>query len=156
MPGRSADTGHSEALGQVAPAAEPDAAEPRDLPGELTAVPTPARRMRRGAHRCLMWVGSFAAALILVFGFGLWRLVQGPVELGRLTPYVEEVLNRSADGYHVAISGVRFAIDRGSRQLELHIAGVRVSVGKGRARAARKRRGAAARVVGSERREQHR
>ncbi len=83
--------------------------------------------MRRGAHRCLVWAASFVAALILVIGFGLWRLVQGPVELGRLTPYVEEALNRSADGYHVSISGVRFDIDGGSRQLDLHIAGVRLS-----------------------------
>ena len=83
--------------------------------------------MRRGAHRCLIWVASFAAALILVIGVGLWRLAQGPIELGRLTPYVEEALNRTADGYHVAISGVRFAIDPGSRQLDLRIAGVRLS-----------------------------
>ena len=131
MPGRSGDTGHSEARGQVGPADGLDAAEPRDTPGEL--VP-PARRlrpsalrMRRGVHRCLVWVASFAAALILVVAVGLWRLAQGPVELGRLTPYVEEALNRSADGYRVAISGVRFAIDRGNHQLDLRIAGVRLS-----------------------------
>jgi len=131
MPGRSADTGHSEALGQVGPVAGLDTIEPRDPPGELapsaSRLRPSARRMQRGAHRCLIWVASFAAVLILVIAFGLWRLVQGPVELGRLTPYVEEALNQSAEGYHVAISGVRFAIDRGTRQLELQISGVHLS-----------------------------
>ena len=98
MPGRSADTGHSEALGQVGPATGLETIQPRDPPGELapsaSRLRPSARRMRRGAHRCLIWVASFAAVLILVIAFGLWRLVQGPVELGRLTPYVEEALNR--------------------------------------------------------------
>ena len=83
--------------------------------------------MRRGAHRLLVWLGSLAAALILVLGFGLWRLIQGPVELDRLTPYVEEALNRSVDGLHIGISGVRFAIDRTNRQVDLQIEGVHLS-----------------------------
>jgi hypothetical protein len=60
-------------------------------------------------------------------GFGLWRLIQGPVELDRLTPYVEEALNRSAEGLHIGISTVRFAIERNSRQLDLRIGGIRLS-----------------------------
>ena len=131
IPGRSTDTDYSEAPGQVGLAAGLDAAEPRDPPVQRVR---PARglhpsrlRTRRGAHRVLGWLASIVAALILVVGVGLWRLAQGPIELGRLTPYVEEALNRTADGYHVAISGVRFAIDPGGRQLDLRIVGVRLS-----------------------------
>ena len=83
--------------------------------------------MRLGAHRLLVWLGSLVAALILVIGFGLWRLIQGPVELDRLTPYVEEALNRSAAGLHIGISGVRLAIDRINGQLDLRIEGVHLS-----------------------------
>ena len=49
------------------------------------------------------------------------------VELDRLTPYVEEALNRSIDGLQIAISKVRFAIDRDNRQLDLRLEGVRLS-----------------------------
>ena len=83
--------------------------------------------MRRGARHCLVWLGSVAAALILVIGFCLWRLMQGPIELDRLTPYVEEALSRSTDGLQIAVSGVRFAIDRDNHRLDLQLEGVRLS-----------------------------
>jgi Protein of unknown function/AsmA-like C-terminal region len=83
--------------------------------------------VQRRAHRCLVWLGSFAAALILIIAFGLWRLIQGPIELDRLTPYVEEALSRSTDGLQIAISKVRLAVDRDNRQLDLQLEGVRLS-----------------------------
>ena len=83
--------------------------------------------MRRGAHHVLLWLGSIAAALIIVIGFGLWRLMQGPLELDRLTPYVQQALNRSTDGLRFSLSGVRFAIDRDNHQLDLQLEGVRLS-----------------------------
>ena len=65
---------------------------------------------------------------MLLVGLGLWRLTQGPIELDRLTPYVEEALNRSAgSGLHIAISRVRLAIDRNNRALDLQVDGVRLS-----------------------------
>ncbi len=135
MPGRSGDTGRLEACGQDRPATVPEAGGLYGRPREPTGPPRRRRpaavRMRRGAHRLLVWFASVAAALTLLVGFGLWRLTQGPVELGGLTPYVEEALNRSADGFHVSISAVRFVIDRTSRQLDLQISGVRLSRGDG-------------------------
>jgi AsmA-like C-terminal region/Protein of unknown function len=83
--------------------------------------------MRRGARHCLVWLGSVAAALILVIAFCLWRLLQGPIELDRLTPYVEEALSRSTDGLQITVSGVRFAIDRDNHRLDLQLEGVRLS-----------------------------
>ncbi len=65
--------------------------------------------------------------MILLAGFGLWRLTQGPVDLARLTPWVQEALNRSAGELHVAVAGVRFGIDRDTHQLDLQLDGVRVS-----------------------------
>ena len=82
---------------------------------------------RRRAHRCLGWLGSIATALILITGFGLWRLMQGPIELDRLTPYVEEALNRSTDEVQVTLSGVRLAIDPSDHRLDLQLEGVRLS-----------------------------
>ena len=89
MPGRSGDTGHSEALGQVGPACRAGrrrAARPAGA--RSTGCAHPSRcGCGVGPHRCLMWVASFAAALILVVrGSACGALVQGPVELGRLTP----------------------------------------------------------------------
>jgi hypothetical protein len=87
--------------------------------------------VQRGAYRCLVWLGSFAAALILIIAFGLWRLLQGPIEFDRLTPYVEEALSRSTDGLKIAISRMRLAIDRDNRQLDLRLEGVRLSLPDG-------------------------
>ena len=81
---------------------------------------------RRRAHRCLGSLGSIATALILITGFGLWRLMQGPIELDRLTPYVEEALNRSTDEVQVTLSGVRLAIDPSDHRLDLQLEGVRL------------------------------
>ena len=36
---------------------------------------------------------------------------QGPIDLDRLTPFVQEALNRSAGGLNIAISGARLGID---------------------------------------------
>jgi len=65
-----------------------------------------ARRVGRGAHHLLRWIGSFAAVIILVLLFGIWRLMQGPIELNWLTPYVEAAFQRSGIGLKMAISGV--------------------------------------------------
>jgi hypothetical protein len=83
--------------------------------------------VQRRAHRCLVWLGSLAAALILIIAFGLARLIQGPIELDPLTPYLEEALSRSTDGLQIAISRVRLAVDRDNRQLDLRLEGVRLS-----------------------------
>jgi uncharacterized protein YhdP len=85
----------------------------------------------RSAHRILAWLGAFTAASILLCGFGLWRLLQGPIDLDRLTPLVAEVLNRSAGGTHIMISGGRLGIDRETRQLDLRLEGVRVAQSDG-------------------------
>ena len=74
-----------------------------------------------------MWLGSIAATLIIVIGFGLWRLMQGPIELDRLIPYVQQALNRSTDGLRFSLSGVKFAIDRDNHRLDLQLEGVRLS-----------------------------
>ena len=89
--------------------------------------PSLSTRMRRGAHRFLVWLGALAAALILIAGAGLWRLMQGPIDLDLLTPYIQEALNRSVGGLRIAISGGRIGINRETHRLDLWIEGVRIS-----------------------------
>jgi len=130
VPDFSGDTGRFDTSGQAELAARSDARGQLAVPDEPAGRKrrqSAAMRMRHGAQRLLIWLGALAAALILVIGFGLWRLIQGPIELDRLTPYVEAALNRSADGLHIGISAVRFAIDRNGRQLDLQIERVRLS-----------------------------
>ena len=90
-----------------------------------------ARRVGRGAHHLARWLGSIAAVLILVAGFAIWRLMQGPIALDWLAPYVEAGLERSGFGLKVAIAGVRLAIDRPTHQLHLWAEGVRLSLPNG-------------------------
>ena len=66
--------------------------------------------------------------LILLTLFGIWRLMQGPIELNWLTPYVQAAFDRSGIGLKVAISGVRLGIDRSAHQLDLRAENVRVSL----------------------------
>jgi len=69
--------------------------------------------------------------LILVVGAGTWRLLQGPIELDRLIPYVQEAFERSGAGLGVAVSGVSIAIDRQTHQLDLRINDVRLALPNG-------------------------
>jgi uncharacterized protein YhdP len=57
--------------------------------------------------------------------------MQGPIKLDRLTPYAEAALNRSTDGLRISLSGVRLAIDRDHRQLDLLLEDVRFSLSDG-------------------------
>ena len=75
----------------------------------------------------MVWSGALAAALILVFGAGLWRLMQGPIDLDKLTPFVQQLLDQSAGGLKIAISASHFGIDPRSHALDLWLEGVRLS-----------------------------
>ena len=83
--------------------------------------------MGRRAHRILAELGTFAAALILVCGFSLWRLMQGPIDLDVLTPFVQQLVNRPSGGIEIAISRARLGVDRQTHQLDLRLEGVRVA-----------------------------
>jgi hypothetical protein len=89
------------------------------------------RHVGRGAHHLLRWFGSLAAVVILVALFGIWRVMQGPIQLDWLAPYVETAFQRSGTGLKVAISGVRFGIDRTTHQLDLRAQDVHVSLPNG-------------------------
>ncbi|HEV8678597.1 MAG TPA: AsmA-like C-terminal domain-containing protein [Stellaceae bacterium] len=90
-----------------------------------------ARHVGRGAHHLLRWFASFAAVMSLIALFGTWRLMQGPIQLDWLAPYVEAGLDRSGIGLKVTISGVRFGLDRGTHQLDLRAENVHVSLPDG-------------------------
>jgi len=83
--------------------------------------------MGRRVHGILAWLGTPAAALILLCGFGLWRLTQGPIDLGGLTPFIQQLVDRPGSGMQIAISGARLGIDRQTGQLDLRLKGVRVA-----------------------------
>jgi hypothetical protein len=79
----------------------------------------------------LVWLGGLAAVLILVAGAGIWRLMQGPIELDRFIPYVQQALERSGAGLGVAVSGVSIGIDRHTHQLDLQAKNVRLALPNG-------------------------
>jgi hypothetical protein len=87
-----------------------------------------ARHVGRHAHRLLIWLGSVAAVLILAFAFLAWRLMQGPIELDRLAPYIEAGFERSGMGLRVAMSGVRLGIEPRTRQLGLWVEDAHLSL----------------------------
>jgi hypothetical protein len=72
-------------------------------------------------HHCVVWLGSVAAVLILVAGFVIWRLMQGPIALDWLAPYIEAGLERSGIGFKVVIGGVRLGIDRATQHAVEHL-----------------------------------
>ncbi|HXO01857.1 MAG TPA: AsmA-like C-terminal region-containing protein [Stellaceae bacterium] len=83
------------------------------------------------AHRLLVWLGGVAAVVILVAVVGIWRLLQGPIELDRLVPYVEQALQRSGAGIGVTVAGVSIGLDRDTHQLDLRVQNVRLSLPSG-------------------------
>src|SRR5215471_2933255 len=122
-PSRGGETGGSGNLGQAARGkiGGPAGGFRQSLDGSTS------RRIRRGANRILASLGTLLAALTILCGLGLWRLMQEPIDLGGLTPYVQQLVDRSGGGLQVAISRARLAIDRQSRQLDLRLEGVRVA-----------------------------
>ncbi len=78
-----------------------------------------------------MWLGSLAAVLILIAAAGFWRLLEGPVELDRLVPFVEQALQRSGAGLGVAVTGVSIGIDPHTHQLDLRAQNVQLSLPSG-------------------------
>jgi hypothetical protein len=92
---------------------------------------TPVQHVGHHAHRLLVWLGSVAAVLILIGVAAIWRLLQGPVELDRLVPFVEQALQRSSAGIGVAVSGVSIGIDRDTHQLDLRVQDVQLSLPNG-------------------------
>ena len=86
-----------------------------------------ARRLGRGAHHLIAWLGSAAAVLILLVAVAIWRLMQGPIELDRLVPYVQALLDRSALGLEVTVAGVRLGIDPRTHELNLWVRNVHVA-----------------------------
>lgn len=119
--------GFGQALRQPAARAEPQARLRRRRPLHRSA----ARHVGRGAHRIFRWCCSLTSVLILIALFGIWRLLQGPIELDWLAPYVEAAFERSGITLKVAISGVRFGIDRATHQLDLRAENVSVSLPDG-------------------------
>ena len=92
---------------------------------------TPAQHVGHHAHRVLVWLGGVLAVLILIAGAGIWRLMQGPVELDRLIPYVQQAFARSGSGLDIAVSRVSIAIDRQTHQLDLRINDVSLKLPNG-------------------------
>ena len=92
---------------------------------------TPVQHVAHHTHRLLVGLGGVAAVLILVAIAGIWRLLQGPVELDRLIPYVEQALERSGEGIGVAVAGVSIGIDRDTHQLDLRARNVQLSLPNG-------------------------
>jgi uncharacterized protein DUF3971/AsmA-like protein len=92
---------------------------------------TPVQHVVHHTHRLLVWLGGLTAVLTLVAVVAVWRLLQGPVELDRLVPYVEEALQRSGAGIGVTVAGVSIGIDRDTHQLDLWTQDARLSLPSG-------------------------
>jgi uncharacterized protein DUF3971/AsmA-like protein len=90
-----------------------------------------ARHVGRHAHRLLVWLGSVAAVLILLVAFAIWRLMQGPIELDRLAPYVEAALERAHLGLKISLSHVRLGINPDTHQLCVWVEDVRLGLPSG-------------------------
>ena len=90
-----------------------------------------ARHLARSTHRLLRWCGAIIAALILIVLVAAWRLMQGPIDLNFLAPYVEAALDRAGIGIGVRLSGMRLGIDPASHELGLRADNVRVAAPDG-------------------------
>jgi hypothetical protein len=70
--------------------------------------------------------GALAAVLLLLAGFVMGRLLEGPLALDRIPPSLATVLGRAAGGVAIAIAGIRLGLDRDRHALDLEMSGVRL------------------------------
>lgn len=66
-------------------------------------------------------LGVVALGALLVSGFVVWRLGQGPVRLNWLTPYLEEALSAPQAGLRLRIGSTEIAWENASRVLDLRV-----------------------------------
>src|SRR5947207_3950592 len=85
-PSRGGDTGGSGVSGQVGVAERDDVRAGGEPPASVNRL---GHHSLARAHRILAWLGAPAAALILIYEFGLWRLMQGSIDLDGLTPFIQ-------------------------------------------------------------------
>lgn len=77
----------------------------------------------------LRLLAGFLAALVLVLGVTAWRLSQGPISLGFLTPYVTDALNLSEAGLVVEVEDTVLAWGGWERTLLINAVDVRLHHG---------------------------
>jgi len=73
--------------------------------------------------------GALAALLVMVAGFLVWRLAQGPIPLDFLTPRIEAAARAASPDLTLQIGSTALAWDGEERQLELLANDVRISGG---------------------------
>src|SRR4051812_30954814 len=76
--------------------------------------------MIRGSTKIFLeTLGGLAVAVLLLAGFGVWRLGTGPISIDRVTPYVENALSDPATGRRVIIGASSLIWDRADHAIEV-------------------------------------
>ena len=99
-------------------------------PGQAAQGPTPARGGRFGLEHCaavLLRLGfAILIAVALAAGLLYWRLSEGPLSLGILTPQIEAALTPSDQSFEVRIAETTVALDPTGSTVEVVARGVRL------------------------------
>ena len=87
--------------------------------GELPAV------TRRATRFVVHLLGTLVGIVVVLLAAVTWRLSQGPIVLGNVTPYLEAALNRQGSAFHLGIDEAVLAWGDWQRALEVRAFGVR-------------------------------
>ena len=83
--------------------------------------------MLRVRLRHILWIlAALAVSVLALAAVAVWRLSQGPVNLGLLAPHVEAALSRPQDGYRVELESVEAAWAGWNRLLRFRVSEARL------------------------------
>ncbi len=83
--------------------------------------------MRSTARVALHVFGALFGALAVVFGLGAWRLTEGPLSLGFLSPYVEEALHGEDLSYRFEFEDTLLVWAGWGHPLEIQLTDLRIA-----------------------------
>lgn len=82
---------------------------------------------RRGAKLVVHVLGTLVGLATIALAGAAWRLAQGPIALGAMTPYIEAALNEQDTGYYFEIGDAELAWGDWQRAFDLRVLDVRVT-----------------------------
>ena len=93
---------------------------------ENNNVPEPELRPKPALNKPILFGSVIVITLVSFLAIFIWRLAQGPLSVSFLTPYFEEVLSNSEEGYKAQLNETSLTWDTNNSLLGLKLKGIKI------------------------------
>ena len=93
---------------------------------ENNNLPEPELRPKPTLNKLILFGSVIVITLVSFLAIFIWRLAQGPLSVSFLTPYFEEVLSNSEEGYKARLNETSLTWDTNNSLLGLKLKGIKI------------------------------